>query len=84
MSELTFHGLDIGRVDPGDDLIDLIVEEAASSYPLEDGDVVAMTSKIVSIDEGRMVDAEEVEVTDRDERVADITRMEKGCQTLAD
>lgn len=73
MPELTFHGVDIGRVEPGDDLVDRIVETTAEEYPLSDGDVVVVTTKVVSFAEGRLVDAADVEVTDRDRRVADIT-----------
>lgn len=73
MSELTFHGLDIGRVEAGDDLVDRIAETAAEEYPLEDGDVVVITSKVVSMTEDRLVEADAVEVSDRAERVADVT-----------
>ncbi|MFO7925940.1 MAG: coenzyme F420-0:L-glutamate ligase [Halobacteriota archaeon] len=74
MAELTFHGLDIGRVEPNDDLVDRIVETTAEAYPLVDGDVVVgVTAKVVSFAENRLVEADEVEVTDRDHRVADIT-----------
>jgi len=73
MAELTFHGLDVGKVESGDDLVDLIAEAAAETYPLEDGDVVVITSKIVSMAEERLVDADEIEVSDRAERVADVT-----------
>lgn len=48
-------GLPIVR--PGDDLVALIVDAlAAQSTPLADGDVVVITSKIVSKAEGRFVD----------------------------
>jgi coenzyme F420-0:L-glutamate ligase/coenzyme F420-1:gamma-L-glutamate ligase len=73
MAALTFHGLDIGRVEPNDDLVDRIVDTTADAYPLADGDVVVVTAKVVSFAENRLVDADEVDVTDRDRRVADIT-----------
>ena len=76
MSELTFRGLDIGRVEPGDDLVELIVETTRDEYALQDGDVVVITSKIVSTAENRFVEAENVDVTDRDERVADVTGLD--------
>ena len=44
------------EVSPGDDLADLI---AAAAPPLEDGDVIAVTQKVVSKSEGRLVDASE-------------------------
>jgi len=44
-------------VQPGDDLVTLITAAVATqSTPLEDGDVVVITSKIVSKAEGRFVD----------------------------
>jgi coenzyme F420-0:L-glutamate ligase / coenzyme F420-1:gamma-L-glutamate ligase len=44
-------------IQPGDDLVGLITGAlAAQSTPLEDGDVVVVTSKIVSKSEGRFVD----------------------------
>lgn len=76
MSELTFRGLDIGRVEPGDDLVELIVETTRDEYALQDGDVVVITSKVVSTAENRFVEAENADVTDRDERVADVTGLD--------
>ncbi|MEF8883109.1 MAG: coenzyme F420-0:L-glutamate ligase [Halapricum sp.] len=73
MPELTFHGLDIGKVELGDDLVGRIAETAAEEYPLEDGDVVVITTKVVSMAEERLVDANEVEVSEQAERVADVT-----------
>jgi coenzyme F420-0:L-glutamate ligase/coenzyme F420-1:gamma-L-glutamate ligase len=73
MSELTFRGLDIGRVEPGDELVDMILETASEEYPLQDGDIVVITSKVVSTAENHTVLAENVTVTERDERVADVT-----------
>lgn len=76
MPELTFYGLDIGRVEPGDDLVKRIVETTAEEYPLTDGDVLVITSKVVSIAENRLVEADGVEVTDRDDRVANVTGLD--------
>lgn len=73
MPELTFHGLDIGRVDPNDNLVERIVETTDQKYPLSDGDVVVITTKVVSFAEGRLIEADDVDVTERDQRVADIT-----------
>jgi len=44
--------LGIGELRPGDDLADAIVRNAP---PLQDGDVLIVTSKVVSKSEGRMV-----------------------------
>jgi len=76
MPELAFHGLDIGRVEPNDDLVDRIVETTAEEYPLSDGDIVVVTTKVVSFAEDRLVDADDVEVTERDQRVADVTGLD--------
>lgn len=76
MVEITFQGLDIGLVEPGDDLVARIVDAAEDQNSLEDGDVVVITSKIVSTAENRLVDAEEVTVTNRDERVAQVTGLD--------
>jgi coenzyme F420-0:L-glutamate ligase len=56
--------LGIGELRPGDDLAALIAEHAP---PLEDGDVLVVTSKIVSKVEGRLL---VLESDDRDEREA--------------
>ncbi|MEF8827242.1 MAG: coenzyme F420-0:L-glutamate ligase [Halapricum sp.] len=73
MPELTFHGLDIGKVELGDDVVERIAETTAEEYPLEDGDVVVITTKVVSMAEERLVDADEVEVSEQAKRVADVT-----------
>lgn len=73
MNELTFQGLDIGLVEPGDDLVEMILTESNSEYPLQDGDVIIVTSKVVSTAENRLLSASDVTVTDRDERVAAVT-----------
>ncbi|WP_254767688.1 coenzyme F420-0:L-glutamate ligase [Salinilacihabitans rarus] len=76
MAELTFRGLDVGLVEPEDDLVARIAETAADEYPLRDGDVVVITSKVVSMAEDRLVAADDVTVTDRDERVGDVTGLD--------
>lgn len=73
MQALTFQGLDIGRVESGDDLVELLVEATNDDYPLQVGDIIVLTSKIVSTAENRLVEARNVTVTDRDERVASVT-----------
>jgi coenzyme F420-0:L-glutamate ligase/coenzyme F420-1:gamma-L-glutamate ligase len=50
------------EVAPGSDLAAMIIEAAAAAgSPLADGDVVVVTSKIVSKAEGRLVELDEVE-----------------------
>lgn len=50
------------EIEPGADLAVLIIEAAAASgSPLADGDVVVVTSKIVSKAEGRLVELSDVE-----------------------
>ncbi|GGN09927.1 coenzyme F420-0:L-glutamate ligase [Halarchaeum nitratireducens] len=73
MPEVTFHGLDIGRVDPNDDLVERIVSTTGEEYALSDGDVIVITAKVVSFAEGRLIEADDVDVTERDRRVAEIT-----------
>ena len=53
----------IGRIGPGDDLADIII--AAAPW-LADGDVVVVTSKIVSKAEGQLVEVPEQEGPQRD------------------
>lgn len=63
-------------IEPGDDLVALIAGAAAAqSTPLENGDVVVITSKIVSKAEGRFVDLRTVTPSPRACRLA--TRTEK-------
>jgi coenzyme F420-0:L-glutamate ligase/coenzyme F420-1:gamma-L-glutamate ligase len=52
ISLLPIHG--IPEVVEGDNLADLILAAAASSEPLQDGDVLVVTQKIVSKAEGRL------------------------------
>nr|WP_277613497.1 coenzyme F420-0:L-glutamate ligase [Natrinema hispanicum] len=56
-----------------DDLVERIVETTDEEYPLSDGDVIVITTKVVSFAEGRLIEADDVDVTERDQRVADIT-----------
>ncbi|WIV68478.1 coenzyme F420-0:L-glutamate ligase [Natrialbaceae archaeon AArc-T1-2] len=75
MSELTFHGVDIGLLEGGEDLVGLILEATGSGeHPtLQDGDVLVVASKVVSLAEGRYVGLESVPVSPRAERIADRT-----------
>lgn len=62
-------------VRPGDDLVPLILAGlTAADLRLEDGDVVVVTSKLVSRAEGRFADLREVEPSPRAREVADIVR----------
>jgi len=74
-------------IQPGDDLVALITAAvAAQSTPLEDGDVVVITSKIVSKAEGRFVDLRTVTPspqacrlatrTDKDPRLVEVVLRE--------
>ena len=47
----------LGEVRPGDDLVALVGDLLAADGGVEDGDVVVVTSKIVSKAEGRVVEA---------------------------
>ncbi len=70
-AELRVWALDgIPEVSPGDDLVDLVERAvSASGRPLEPGDVVVVTSKIVSKAEGRVVSAQDREQAITDETV---------------
>lgn len=58
----------LGEVRPGDDLARLVGDLLAAAGGVEDGDVVAVTSKVVSKAEGRVVAA-----TDREDAITDQT-----------
>jgi coenzyme F420-0:L-glutamate ligase / coenzyme F420-1:gamma-L-glutamate ligase len=60
-------------VQPGDDLVRLILESARGEYTLQNGDVLVVTSKIVSKSEGRFLDLRTVTPSARAEEVAGIT-----------
>ena len=70
-AELRVWALDgIPEVSPGDDLVDLVERAVSGSgRPLEPGDVVVVTSKIVSKAEGRVVSAQDREQAITDETV---------------
>jgi coenzyme F420-0:L-glutamate ligase/coenzyme F420-1:gamma-L-glutamate ligase len=58
MSRLTAWGVDgIGEIRPGDQLGEVIAQSCAGAPngPLEDGDVLVVTQKVVSKAEGRLV-----------------------------
>jgi coenzyme F420-0:L-glutamate ligase/coenzyme F420-1:gamma-L-glutamate ligase len=58
-------------VKSGDDLVELVVKSLkAQSLQLEDNDVLALTSKVVSISEGRIVKLGEVKPSEKAERLA--------------
>jgi len=58
----------LGEIRPGDDLVDLIASAADRAGGLRDGDILVVTSKIVSKAEGRIVHA-----TDREQAITDET-----------
>jgi coenzyme F420-0:L-glutamate ligase/coenzyme F420-1:gamma-L-glutamate ligase len=57
-AQLSLYGIDdVPEINPGDDLGALLVEACANQgTPLEDGDIIVVTQKIVSKAEGRVVD----------------------------
>ncbi len=63
----------IPLIDTGDSLADLIAAAAAEHQPLMDGDVVVVSSKIVSKVEGRYVYLNQVQVSAEAEYFAQIT-----------
>jgi coenzyme F420-0:L-glutamate ligase/coenzyme F420-1:gamma-L-glutamate ligase len=64
----------IGEIVPGDDLAQLLgdalfaASRAGTATPLEDGDILAVTSKIISKAEGRIINA-----TDREQAITEET-----------
>lgn len=76
MVEVTYHGLDLGRIEPGDDLVDRIHGATQETVPLQDRDVLVITSKIVSMAEEQVIDAESVQVEDRAKRVGEVTGLD--------
>ena len=65
MTRLNIFGVPgLPEIEPGVDLAELIAEAAAADgSPIADGDVVVITSKIVSKSEGRVVELENVDVS---------------------
>ena len=66
----------IGEVVPGDDLVALVLDAVATGPdgPLRDGDILVVTSKVVSKSEGRAVPAAEREAAIRDAAVHTLAR----------
>jgi coenzyme F420-0:L-glutamate ligase/coenzyme F420-1:gamma-L-glutamate ligase len=59
------------EIGPGDDLPSLIIDAArAQGTPVEDGDVLVVTQKVVSKAEGRLLDLKDVQPSDRAREVA--------------
>jgi coenzyme F420-0:L-glutamate ligase/coenzyme F420-1:gamma-L-glutamate ligase len=72
MSFLQLHGVKTRIVKVGDNLIELILESLkAENLYLEDNDVLAITSKIVSYSEGRITHLGEVKPSDDARRLAE-------------
>ncbi|MBD5788333.1 coenzyme F420-0:L-glutamate ligase [Cellulosimicrobium terreum] len=68
----------VGEVRPGDDLAALVGEALAAGERLADGDVVVVTSKIVSKAEGRVVAADDREQAITDETVRVVATRERS------
>lgn len=75
--DVTYHGIDTGLIEVGDDLVGRILESAADSPGLADDDVVTVASKVVSIAEGRVVDLETVDVSPGANRIAEIAGLDE-------
>ncbi|MFP4136386.1 MAG: coenzyme F420-0:L-glutamate ligase [Candidatus Acetothermia bacterium] len=63
MEEITFYGLEnIGLIEEGDDLVKRILDTCDDEgLEIKDDDVIVITSKVVSMYEGRYVDLSDVE-----------------------
>lgn len=75
MDEITFYPLEnIGLIEEGDDLVQRIVDTFTDEgLEFKDNDVVVITSKVVSMYEGRIVDLSDVEPSLRAETIAKST-----------
>lgn len=75
MDEITFYPLEnIGLIEEGDDLVQRIVDTfTGEGLEFKDNDVVVITSKVVSMYEGRIVDLDNVEPSLRAETIAKST-----------
>ena len=73
--EVRIVGLEtIGEVKPGDDVATLIVEAAKrEGISIDNGDIVVVTSKIISKAEGRIVKLKDVKPSKRALRIARVT-----------
>ena len=80
MSELRVWAPDgLPEVEPGDDLVALLAGVLAVGTPLEDGDVLVLTSKVVSKAEGRYVAAADREQAITDETVRVVATREHAA-----
>lgn len=74
MTDVTYHGIDIGVLDGGEDLVELILEATGNESPaLQDNDILVVSSKVVSLAEERLVDLDRVRVSPQADRIADVT-----------
>lgn len=73
----------VGEVAPGDDLAGLLLAAlAAGGQPLEEGDVLVVTQKVVSKAEGRLVDPDTVEPSAFARQIAAQGRKDAGFQEV--
>jgi coenzyme F420-0:L-glutamate ligase/coenzyme F420-1:gamma-L-glutamate ligase len=85
MRPVTIHPLGgIGEVKPGDDLVSLLAAALGEQgLDLQAGDILVVTSKIMSKAEGRFADLAEVEPGVEALRLAEVTRKEPRLVELA-
>ena len=73
----------IPEIKEGDDLADITLEGLMSTgVSLQDGDIIVITSKIVSKSEGRLVDLSSVEVTKEASKLAEETEKDERIAQL--
>ncbi|MFW5873532.1 MAG: coenzyme F420-0:L-glutamate ligase [Bacillota bacterium] len=77
MKEISFYSLEkIGLIEQGDNLPEKILETCKEEdFELKDNDVVIITSKVVSMYEGRIVNLKEVEPSSKAKAIAESTGM---------
>jgi len=67
MRKVEVYPVELPLINPGDDLAKLIVE----AFELEDGDIVAICSTVVSKAEGRVADLKQYKPTDEAKKIAE-------------
>jgi len=72
----------VGEIAPGDDLAGILADALHRAGGVHDGDVVAVTSKVVSKAEGRVVDAADREQAITDETVRVVAARERDDGVL--
>jgi len=72
--KVEMFGLRLGEIKPGDDLVRLIVEKAQQSADaIKEGDIIVITSKVISKASGLLIELEKIEPSRKASRIAKAT-----------